>query len=238
MSGKHCVYSDNHFLECDITLQASNRKGFSMKRVIVVLLVLLLAYAGTASASTLSLGLKAGVNLANTTESPKVTGTDYKIRPGLIIGPMAEIGIPMSGLSVRGELLYTMKGSKFSNHNSLAGINTDGTMKLDEFVFAPFLVYKLPTPVVKPFIEAGPEVGFVLTHKATMGSATSDIPDYAKTNVGLNVGAGVSLPLGTATGSVDLRYNLGLTNMYTGAGDLKEKTNGIQLMLGYAFSIL
>jgi hypothetical protein len=203
-----------------------------MKRIIAVVLLALVVFAGTATAGILQVGLKAGVNLANTTGDS--TGMKYKVRPGLIIGAQAELGFPVSPLSVRCELLYTMKGNKS------VFANVDSIRKLDEFVVAPFLVYTLPIPVVKPFFEIGPEVGFVLTHKSTSGGVSTEIKDYSKTDVSLNVGAGIKLPVGGGTGSVDVRYNLGLTDMNksSAANARKTTTNGIQLMAGYAFTLL
>jgi hypothetical protein len=125
-----------------------------------------------------------------------------------------------------------MKGSKATSTGE------DATMKVDEIVVAPFFVYNFPGQQFTPFLQIGPEVGFVMSHKVTSGGNTSDLGDYASTNFGLNFGAGIAKAMGKGIGSVDLRYNLGLANMTTSSAvnAPTTKTNGIQLVLGYAFT--
>ncbi|HEY3295140.1 MAG TPA: porin family protein [bacterium] len=201
-----------------------------MKRVLFVALILAVAFAGTASAMP-TFGAKLGLNLANVSMDPKAPGASYGIRPGLMIGGMADFALPNPKMSIRAELAYAMKGSKVTYTGG------DATMKLDEVVVAPFFVYNFTATNFTPFVEVGPEIGFVMSHKSESNGQSRDIADYASTNFGLNFGVGVSKPMGKGIGSVDLRYNLGLANMYTGsASNVTDKTNGIQLVLGYAFT--
>jgi hypothetical protein len=207
-----------------------------------LLLVLITAFGlCNAAWARVALGVKAGVNLANMT----VSGTDaesnvkYSIRPGLMLGGTIEAPLIASNkLTVRGEVLYVMKGSKLSKDTPV--LTFKRTDDVDELVFAPFLVYRFRSPGPTLFVNAGPEFGFNVNKKyKTTGSISNSgtIPDWSNMNLSLNAGAGVALPVGKGEFIFDARYNYGVTNLYTGNGDFKIKTWGIQGLLGYAFSI-
>lgn len=217
-----------------------------MKQFIVITLVVFFAIAGTAFASP-SFGLKLGMNLANIVEDPAPSPSPA-IRPGVDFGAMAEMSLtPSNKTLIRAELSYVMKGAKLSGNGVYSGVpySFKSTMKVDELVLAPFVEFRFPSGSVTPFIEAGPELGFNLTHKASTdvtvaGQTTSsddDLSNWGSTNFGLNFGAGVAVPAGTGEVTFDARYNLGLSNMYTGTGGGSDKTNGILFLIGYNFSV-
>jgi hypothetical protein len=178
------------------------------------------------SFALLKMGIKGGVNLADVTVSN--SNVSYKMKPGFVGGLSAEIPVSAGGgLAVRGELLYVQKGAKFTL------VNESGKLSTDELVVAPFLVYHFAIPV---FLEAGPEFGFNTRAEEQYGGPTYNIgPQWKKQNVSLNVGAGIEFPLGRNELSLDARYNLGLVDMSVGGGDVKTKTNGIQVLLGFVF---
>ena len=200
-----------------------------MKRAIFVILMLTLA-ASSALAMPI-FGAKLGLNLANVTTDPTPTGWEYGMRTGLIIGGTADFMLPNPQMSIRGELAYAMKGSEVTFTGG------DATMKLDEVVLAPFFVYRFASESFVPFLQIGPELGFVMSHEMESSGTTTDIADYASTNFSLNIGAGVAKAMGKGEGTLDLRYNLGLSNMYTGSASYTSKTNGIQLLFGYNFNV-
>ena len=159
---------------------------------------------------------------------------------GLMIGGSAEFSLtPSNKTTIRLEGLYVQKGWK--EEGDILGIAYDETGIIDELVVAPFLVLRFPGESLTPFIQAGPELGFNLTAKGkveAMGiEETADLEDWASTNFGINIGGGFAIPSGSGEVILDARYNLGLTNMYTGEGDFTTKTNGIQFMVGYAFGV-
>ncbi|MBU0508662.1 PorT family protein [bacterium] len=196
------------------------------KLAILVSLLLLASY--TDAFALLRLGLKAGVNLANVTVDKGET--DYQMKPGFIAGAMGEIPVsPGGALAVRTELLYVQKGAKFTQQSK------DGKLLTDELVLAPFLVFRLPTPQITPFLQAGPEFGFNTLAKKDY-DGTKDIgPHWKNNNFSINLGGGVMIPALGSDLTLDFRYNLGLVDMSLGQGDFKTKTNGIQLLLGYNF---
>ncbi|HEY3295555.1 MAG TPA: porin family protein [bacterium] len=205
-----------------------------MKKLLF-LLPLALLLCTTPSHALIRAGIKAGAIFANTKlEIPnQATATTQKIKPGFLGGVYGEVAVPLTGFSVRGELLYVQKGFKHEIFNQTFTVNED------ELVIAPFLVYNLPVPTIKPFIEAGPEAGFNARDKIT-GSATdySAGSNWKNQSLSLNVGAGVNLPLKGHVLTLEGRYNLGLTNMggiaASTSGSTKAHTNGLQLLVGYS----
>jgi hypothetical protein len=188
----------------------------------------------------LSFGVKAGVHLANMTVSGNtVSGVKYSIRPGLMLGGTVEAPLIVSNrLTLRGEVLYVMKGAKITQDSADVSFKT--TDDVDELVLAPFLVYRFPAGGFTPFIEGGPEFGFNVNKKfKTTGTVSSSgtIPDWSTMNLSVNIGAGIALPVGSGEFLFDARFNQGLTNLYTGNGDFTIKTWGIQALVGYGFSV-
>ncbi|MDD5087720.1 MAG: porin family protein [bacterium] len=200
-----------------------------MKKLTILFAILILAATHSDALAFLRFGLKAGANFANLAVDG--TSTDYSIKPGMIAGAMAEIPISPTGtLAVRTELLYVQKGAEYTLQNE------DGTLNTDEIVLAPFLVFRLPIPQVTPFLQAGPEFGFNTLAKEDYAGEKDNIgPHWKNNNFGINLGAGVMIPALGSDLTLDFRYNLGLTDMSEGRGNIKTKTNGIQLLLGYNF---
>lgn len=72
-------------------------------------------------------------------------------------------------------------------------------------------------------IQVGPQLSYLLDDKVT---------DF--TNLGVDLVAGVKYSF-TDNIFADARYNLNLTNHYTGSGDFTAKYNAFQVGLGYKF---
>jgi hypothetical protein len=182
----------------------------------------------TESFAFLRLGIKAGVNFAKVSVSNS-NDVSYQHLPGFSAGVQADVAL-LPSLSIRTDVLYVQKGSKFT------ALNESGKIKLDEFVVAPFLVLRLPLPKVIPFLQIGPEVGLNTLAKEESGGTTVNAgPHWKKSDFSLNLGAGVILPLGASDITVDARYNLGLANINNISGAPTTKMNGIQIFLGYNF---
>jgi hypothetical protein len=214
-----------------------------MKRVLWFALMGLLVFSAPSWAAS-AFGVKGGLNLANIAEDPKAQGFSYDIRTGIMVGGSVEIPLtPTNKLTLRGEALYVMKGSKISG--SILGVDTKSTIAVDELVLAPFLVFRFPSQGFTPFLQFGPELGLNVTHKIKVeatangqsASETDNLDDWGSTNFGINIGAGAAIPAGRGEVLFDVRYNLGLANMYTGPGTGTDKTNGIQILIGYNFTV-
>lgn len=212
-----------------------------MKRLFpVALIILAVLLCGNAWARPI-FGVKAGLNLANASEDPD--GASNQIKLGFLFGGTGEFSLSKTNTTtIRLELLYAQKGWKESAtlyYPNLGYVDYEGTVSVDELVVAPFLVLRFPSGGVTPFIQGGPELGFKLSGKVKAEiaglSASEDIQNWSSTNFGINIGGGIAVPAGQGEVVFDARYNLGLTNMYTGSGDYTVKTNGIQFLVGYNF---
>lgn len=198
-----------------------------MKKLLWLLLVGLLV-CHTNSYAFLRLGIKAGVNLAKVSVS-NANNVSYQVLPGFSAGAQADIAL-IPTMSVRTDVLYVQKGTKFT------ALNQDGKLKLDEFVVAPFLVMRFPLAKVTPFLQAGPEVGLNTLAKQEVAGTSGNVgPYYKKSDFSINLGGGVILPLGANDLTLDARYNLGLVDINKVTGSASTKTNGIQIFVGYNF---
>jgi hypothetical protein len=213
-----------------------------MKRLFLVVLILCAVFYGNAFAGP-AFGVRGGLNLANASQDPS-EGLTQKIKLGFMFGGNAEFSLSSSNkTTLRLEGLYVQKGwietATISVFNVL--YDYEGTFYVDELVLAPFLVLRFPSENMTPFLQGGPELGLNLSAKGRIEidgeSETDDIADWSSTNFGINIGGGVAIPSGSGEVVIDARYNLGLMNLYSGSGDWTIKTNGIQLCVGYNFSV-
>jgi hypothetical protein len=204
-----------------------------VKKIIFLFAVGLLAFQVQDSYAFLRLGIKAGVNFA----SIKVTGeeTTYKRTPGISFGAQADVALAPA-LSIRTDLLFIDRSTKFDVKDANGQVTGSGKLKLNEMVLAPFLVLRFPTPKgAIPFLQVGPEVGMRTLLSANNGGQGQSLNDvWKKNNFSMNAGAGIIIPAGGGDITLDGRYNFGLANLHTGSA-VKVHTNGIQLFLGYNF---
>jgi hypothetical protein len=210
-----------------------------MKRVIL-LATAMMFIAGQVWAGP-TFGVKGGLNLANMSVDPS-NNVSYGMRTGILVGGNVEFALSSNDkITLRGEALYVMKGTKATY--TVNGMDVKETDKTDELVLAPFLVIRFPSEGFTPFIQAGPELGLNVTHSykaegtqnGQTQSQSGDLKDWGSTDFSLNFGAGILIPAGDGEVLFDLRYNLGLSNMYTGPGSTTAKNDGVQICIGYNF---
>ncbi|MBU1708053.1 PorT family protein [bacterium] len=214
-----------------------------MKRLFLVVFIICAVFYGNAFARP-AFGVKAGLNLANANEGNDPYEASNKIKLAFLLGGTAEFSLSQSNTTtIRLELLYAQKGWKESGEFVYGGFLWDyeGSSSIDELVVAPFLVMRFPSGNVTPFIQGGPELGLNLgatwEEDYNGSSESGDWDDWSSMNFGFNIGGGMALPTGKGEVIFDARYNFGLMNLYTGSGDYSVKTNGIQLCVGYNFTV-
>ena len=102
--------------------------------------------------------------------------------------------------------------------------------------------YIIGTNKIKPYLMAGPTIGFLQDAKlkVIMGgdSELEDLKDDLKSiDFGIGFGAGLDLPIGNNSIFVEARYSLGLMNIADKADGPYEdvKTRGIQIFAGITF---
>jgi hypothetical protein len=147
--------------------------------------------------------VKAGVSLSNVKWSDDLGDEQSIIKP--TFGAFALVKLtPM--LALQPELNYLVTGEKWDI--------TDGT-NVENFTYLqmPILlrVQFMKEGKFVPFALAGPAVGFLLSAK----DGGDDVKEWFKsTDFGAVLGLGGEFDLGTMKGLVDLRYYMGLTNVY------------------------
>ena len=175
---------------------------------------------GAANAQEVKFGAKAGLNLSNFTGD--VEGNSMKV--GFQLGGLVEIGISEK-FAVQPELVYSAQGAKFDD--SFFGDYDLNFNYLNIPVMAKYYVAEGFS------LEAGPQIGFLMSAKAKADGEDEDVKDeFNSTDFGLNFGAGYNV---TENINLGVRYSLGLSNLNKedGAGDLKN--SNIAFAVAYKF---
>ena len=211
-----------------------------MKKFLTLLLV---AIATTTATAQFNFGIKAGVNLA---EKPTLNieelKSNLKGNAGWFVGPTAKFIIPVIGLGVEANALY-----------SQANVDIDGQNILTQSIEIPvYLRYEITIPAVnkfiEPFIAVGPQFGWNIGNKTITLDNIEDVAgelikrEYKMkdSNVSLNLGLGLIL---FDHLQIHGNYNLALKNTadIKSIRDLAEeftsevKTNLWQISLAYIF---
>ncbi len=101
--------------------------------------------------------------------------------------------------------------------------------------------YEFGAGKIKPFVRGGGTFGLLLTAKSKTttnfnGQKNEDETDLKNrkksTNLGLNLGGGVSFPLGKFRGVASVRYMLGLTNIVKDDNAPAAKTREVSVAVG------
>ena len=190
-----------------------------------MLLIAAIAVFGITSvnAQDVSFGAKAGLNIATIGGD----GSDgVKSRTAFHIGGVAEISVSEK-FSVQPELVYSAQGAS----QDFEGIEIDinyGYLNLP--VMAKYYVADGFS------LEAGPQLGFLLSAKGEGAGEEVDIKDITSgIDFALGFGAGYKLDNGL---NFAARYNLGLSNINDGEGSdqFSNQNNVFQISIGYFFN--
>ncbi|WP_343487001.1 porin family protein [Allomuricauda sp. d1] len=188
-----------------------------MKKLIVF--AVLVAFGQTmGSAQDVQFGAKAGLNFA--TLQPELTDS----RTAFHLGAMAEISLT-DVFSVQPELLYSGHGAKDQNDS-----DNNEIFKVD-YLALPILAKYYVVDGLS--VEAGPQLGFLLSSKQEDNGETDDLKDITKsTDFGFALGVGYKLDSGLNFG---VRYYLGsdVNDIDTDSEEFKNRV--LQLSIGYFF---
>jgi hypothetical protein len=176
---------------------------------------------GTAMAQHVNIGVKAGANFYNVNND---NGAEYDTKTGFHAGLLGHIHLAPQ-LALQPEVVYSSQGAKYT----LPG-GAETKLNLD-YINVPVLFQYMFDNGFR--LQAGPQVGFLVSAKSETGSVKTDVKDNFNTiDFGLGAGAGyVHVPSGFG---VDLRYNLGLSNINENDA-VKSHNRGFQAGVFYLF---
>lgn len=209
------------------------------KRVLLLTSACLLAFGAQAQISIIP---KGGVTLATVSHDEEPRGQESKV--GFVGGAAVEIGLVENFFSVQPELLFIQKGEKYD----AAGVTTRSTLNYLEL---PVLAkVSFGSEVIKGYVNAGPSLSLGLsgTHKVEggetpgerairFGSRGSDANRQyvdSRFDFGLQFGGGVRVGVGPGAVIGDVRYGLGLTDLYD---EDRSKNRAFAFTLGYAIPL-
>ena len=158
-----------------------------MKKALIVCSLALLSF--IPASAQFSWGLRGGVNLVNNdiTKVTKESATSKDSYTGFFIGPMAEVQVPIIGISVDVAALYSQKGIELPDTT---------TMKNQSFSIPLSLKYSLGLGnFAAVYFAAGPQFDFKIGDLKTTFKDGDEVKDFAleKSSWSINVGAGVKL---------------------------------------------
>jgi len=218
-------------------------------RFLVAAIAALIVLGGGAAAGELSFGAKAGLMVADITETPSDWAQEKSSKIGFAGGVFANYAFD-ERFSVQPELLYTQRGVTDNLYDGFVAV--DLTASFDYVELPVLLKYAFPLGgSFKPFICAGPCVAFTLSSElelsASVLSATVDFSSLTHvTDFLLVAGAGFEVPVGKASLVFDARFTRGFTNVIL-SGDFEVngstrtieeddfKNYGFSFTLGYRF---
>ena len=171
--------------------------------------------------------VRGGGNIA-TVGGDETDNLSSRFAPFVGIGTECNV---LDKVSLQPELILSMQGAEYEDSDGF-----DGRFKFN-YLNVPVMAKLYVSYGV--FVEAGPQVGFLLSAKDEYDSPTSgedDIKDEVKsTDFGANVGLGYQFDSGL---NINARYNFGLSNIndFESPGiDFKNQNNVLSVGVGYRF---
>ncbi|MBR3940963.1 MAG: porin family protein [Bacteroidaceae bacterium] len=206
-----------------------------MKKFFGILAIITL-FTAVPAAAQFNWGIKAGVNMAQKPSDLE----DVKGKNGWFVGPMAKLTLPIVGLGLEANLLYSQSSTEVNGE----------TIDRKSVDLPVYLRYELSLPVVnkflEPFIAAGPQWSWnvgdkTFTVENIMGGS-QNFSEYTlrSSNLSLNLGLGAVI-LNHVQVHANYNLALGSTSDYREATDAawnfatKSKTNTWQISLAYIF---
>lgn len=208
-----------------------------MYRIIVLTIILLVLCSAGYGESLI--GVRGGINFGGATLDPD-EGIDIERKTGVLLSGVWESALNTSNtVFLRGELMYVQRGWKGEAEFQFADFA--GTATTSEIAFGPFMEFRTKAKKTVAFAEVGLELGTVLDkeieYEVLGQTETDEFDEYSKSSIGLNLGGGLIFANDKGELHTGLRYYLGMKNMIDSEDEIVLKTNGIQLMLGYLFTI-
>lgn len=213
----------------------NNLKTKTMKKFFGILAIITL-FTAVPAAAQFNWGIKAGVNLAQKPSDIE----DVKGKTGWFVGPMAKFTLPIVGLGLEANLLYSQSSTEVQGE----------TIERKTVDLPVYLRYELSLPVVnkflEPFLAVGPQWSWNVGDKTfSVGDILAGSQNFSEytlrsSNLSLNLGLG-AIVLDHIQVHANYNIALGSTSDYREATDAalnlvtKSKTNTWQVSVAYIF---
>ena len=195
-----------------------------MKKTIILAAAFLFAIGANAQ-TEVHFGIKGGMNASELHQTNGGDKTDTKI--GFHAGVLAHIHGNNSNWGIQPEVLYSLEGGK----SDLIG-NNDKMFTNLSYINVPVLVQYMFDNGFR--IEAGPQVGFLMSAKSKVGDTKTDIKDAYKTTA-FSIPVGVGYLTRTGLG-FDARYSFGISDLSDNTVNSALHGNNFQFGIFYQFS--
>jgi len=219
-----------------------------MKRLKVLGLAAILAILPlSAFGFDLTLGVKGGGAL------PFYSGSDYKntvldaagreteLRFGYSAGVFITLGV-LDFLAIQPEVFYSALGGNYGDSSQTfkervtvleIPVLIKARIKIGGLLLSPFAGPDILIPIGEWSSELiDDDTGDVILSGAFVMS------DIRNPSIGVVAGAGVVIPFGGFSFSIDARYLLGIQSMYTDAFDWDVRQNAVQVLVGIGYNVL
>jgi len=175
----------------------------------------------TIKAQNVHFGIKGGLNASSLNYSPE--NSDQQTKIGFNLGLLAHIHTSNKDWAIQPEIYYSAEGAK-SKSASNASLNLG-------YLNIPVLAQYMFDNGFR--IEAGPQLGFLMSAKNKTGNVSVNVKDNLKnTNFSIPVGLGYLTSSGFG---FDARYNFGLSNINNTSSATKIHSNVFQFGIFYQF---
>jgi len=185
-----------------------------MRRILLTITLILAGLPALFAQANYSLGIKAGVSLAN--QSYRITPIDYILETELVTGPAFSLFVEAfrgNHFSFQADLSYFLKGSK-SNTQSITvdHMNNDqiivneGDMSTSTFRYlsiAPMARYRMGQGSLQPYFLLGPRLDILLKYES---DSEYPLDDQNQIIPGLTIGAGLEYKLRRMGLFAELQY--------------------------------
>jgi len=198
----------------------------------------------TSAMAQLSIGPRVAVNFSNIAVSNLEEEPDLKSLFGLAFGAAAEVGISET-FAFQPEVLFSQHG--FATEDSLFGETLELNVRLNYLQIPLLAKFKFGSDAVVVNVVAGPHIGFGIgdiTVETEVGGESEkesgpwEDTGFQKFDFGITGGVGVSFAAGPGDLGLDIRYQLGLSNLLDEPEDDEKGTHrNFQVGLSYLIPI-
>lgn len=211
-----------------------------MKKLLIIPVLLLFTMVTNAQIFTIFgqdcgfiyVGPKAGATYSTISNFSEFMGSDTKSKLGYQFGAVGEFGFT-SKISIQTEVLFFSRGAKYGDIDGGIKMNYIGLPILAKYAFKAFGLTKIYA------------MGGTFTDIRTKGEfyydngQTFEVGDgFKKYDWGFSFGCGAEYPTEKGIWALDLRYNLGMTDLHDDAGDTyKTRSRSFGLALTYKYDL-